>query len=106
MDRRRRRTRDGRARACARSRSSPAWRSHPSRACSRSTRTSARGCASACMEAVDELGYEPDCSRQSLRRRATHTVGFVVGDISNPLLAEIALGAERDAARQPATRCC
>ena len=46
------------------------------------------------MEAVDELGYEPDLLAQSLRRRATNTVGFVVGDISNPLLAEIALGAE------------
>src|SRR5215218_5250120 len=47
------------------------------------------------MEAVDELGYEPDLLAQSLRRRATNTVGFVVGDISNPLLAEVALGAER-----------
>jgi LacI family transcriptional regulator len=46
------------------------------------------------MGAVDELGYEPDLLAQSLRRRATNTVGFVVGDISNPLLAEIALGAE------------
>ena len=46
------------------------------------------------MAAVDELGYEPDLLAQSLRRKATRSVGFVVGDISNPLLAEITLGAE------------
>lgn len=44
--------------------------------------------------AVDELGYQPDMLAQSLRRRATFTVGFVVSDISNPLLSTIALGAE------------
>lgn len=46
------------------------------------------------LAAVDELGYEPDILAQSLRRKETRTVGFVVGDISNPLFAEIALGAE------------
>ncbi len=46
------------------------------------------------MEAVNRLGYEPDLLAQSLRRQATRSVGFVVGDISNPLLAEITLGAE------------
>src|SRR5215207_1686606 len=46
------------------------------------------------MEAVDTLGYQPDMLAQGLRRRSTRSVGFVVGDISNPLLAEIALGAE------------
>jgi LacI family transcriptional regulator len=46
------------------------------------------------MQAVDELGYQPDLLAQSLRRKATRSVGFVVGDISNPLLAEITLGAE------------
>jgi LacI family transcriptional regulator len=44
--------------------------------------------------AVDQLGYEPDLLAQSLRRRATLSVGFIVRDISNPLFAEIALGAE------------
>lgn len=44
--------------------------------------------------AVDELGYQPDMLAQSLRRQATFTVGFVVSDISNPLLSTIALGAE------------
>jgi LacI family transcriptional regulator len=46
------------------------------------------------LAAVDELGYEPDLLAQSLRRRETLTVGFVVGDISNPLLAEIVMGVE------------
>ncbi len=44
--------------------------------------------------AVEELGYEPNMLGQMLRNGATQTVGFVVGDISNPLLAQIALGAE------------
>jgi len=46
------------------------------------------------MAAVDQLGYQPDLLAQSLRRRATLSVGFVVGDIANPLLAEIVKGAE------------
>jgi LacI family transcriptional regulator len=44
--------------------------------------------------AVEELGYEPNMLARMLRRGATQTVGFVVGDISNPLLSQIALGAE------------
>jgi len=43
---------------------------------------------------VKALGYEPDILAQSLRRGSTRTVGFLIGDISNPLSAEIALGAE------------
>jgi LacI family transcriptional regulator len=46
------------------------------------------------MAAVAQLGYEPDFLAQSLRRGATFSAGFVVRDISSPLLAEIALGAE------------
>jgi LacI family transcriptional regulator len=46
------------------------------------------------LDAVSALGYEPDLVAQSLRRGATMTVGFVVGDISNPVLSENALGAE------------
>lgn len=46
------------------------------------------------LAAADELGYEPDLLAQSLRRGQTLTVGFVVRDVSNPTLAEIALGAE------------
>lgn len=46
------------------------------------------------LAAVDALGYKPNLLAQSLRRRETLSVGFIVGDISNPLLAEIAKGAE------------
>ena len=46
------------------------------------------------LAAVDALGYEPDLLAQGLRRRETLTVGFVVGDISNPLFAEIVMGVE------------
>jgi LacI family transcriptional regulator len=46
------------------------------------------------LAAAEELGYEPDLLAQSLRRGETLTVGFVVRDISNPILAELALGAE------------
>jgi LacI family transcriptional regulator len=46
------------------------------------------------MAAVDSLGYQPDLLAQSLRRRETLSVGFVVSDISNPLQSQIALGAE------------
>lgn len=47
------------------------------------------------MAVVAELGYQPDLLAQGLRRRQTRSVGFVVGDIANPLLAEIVKGAER-----------
>lgn len=47
------------------------------------------------MAAVDQLGYRPDLLAQGLRRQQTMSVGFVVGDISNPLLADIVTGAER-----------
>jgi len=46
------------------------------------------------LAAVKELDYQPDILAQSLRRRETLTVGFVVGDISNPLFAEIVTGVE------------
>ena len=46
------------------------------------------------IDAVSALGYEPNLLAQSLRRGSTMTVGFVVSNISNPLLSEIALGAE------------
>jgi LacI family transcriptional regulator len=46
------------------------------------------------MDAVAALGYEPDELAQSLRRGSTMTVGFIGGDVFNPLLSEVALGAE------------
>lgn len=44
--------------------------------------------------AVARLGYEPDFLAQSLRRGSTRTVGFVVGDITNPVMASCVQGAE------------
>src|SRR6186713_1898906 len=46
------------------------------------------------LTAVQQLEYEPDFLAQSLRRGQTLSVGFVLADISNPLMAEIVLGAE------------
>jgi LacI family transcriptional regulator len=46
------------------------------------------------LAAVDELGYKPDLLAQGLRSRASLSVGFVAGDISNPLFAQIVRGAE------------
>lgn len=46
------------------------------------------------MAAVAELGYKPDLLAQGLRSRASLSIGFVAGDISNPLSAQIARGAE------------
>jgi LacI family transcriptional regulator len=46
------------------------------------------------LDAVAALGYEPNFLAQSLRTGSTMTVGFIAGDISNPLLAHIALGSE------------
>jgi LacI family transcriptional regulator len=42
---------------------------------------------------AQEIGYEPDFVAQSLRRGATKTVGFVLRDISNPLFADLVIGA-------------
>jgi len=48
------------------------------------------------LAAVAELEYEPDFLAQSLRRGQTLSVGFVVGDISNPLLSDFVHGAETE----------
>lgn len=46
------------------------------------------------LAAVEELGYKPDLLAQSLRSRESRSIGFVAGDISNPVLAHIVKGAE------------
>ncbi|MCE0765536.1 LacI family transcriptional regulator [Pseudonocardia kujensis] len=51
------------------------------------------------MAAVTEIGYRPDIFARGLRGGPTMSVGLVIGDISNPLLSEISLGAE-DALRR------
>jgi LacI family transcriptional regulator len=46
------------------------------------------------LEAARQLGYTPNLMAQSLRRRASRSIGFVNSDITNPLLASIVSGAE------------
>ncbi len=47
------------------------------------------------LEAAEELGYQRNLLAQSLRRGSSMSVGFIVRDISNPMMAHIVLGAER-----------
>lgn len=46
------------------------------------------------MHAVTQTGYAPNSLAQGLRRGTSMSIGFVVGDISNPLMSSIALAAE------------
>jgi LacI family transcriptional regulator len=46
------------------------------------------------MTAVEDLGYSPDMLAQGLRRQKTFSVGFVVSDVANPVLANAITGAE------------
>lgn len=46
------------------------------------------------LEAARQLGYTPNLLAQGLRRRVTHSIGFVGSDINNPLIASILGGAE------------
>lgn len=45
------------------------------------------------LEAIDMLGYEPNLVASSLRSGMTSTIGFVVSNISNPLFADVVMGA-------------
>jgi len=47
------------------------------------------------LAAAQELGYERNLLAQSLRRGSSMSVGFVVRDIANPIVAQVVLGAER-----------
>ncbi len=51
------------------------------------------------LKAVSGLGYEPHVIAQSLRSGRTNTLGFLIGDISNPVFADVIRGAE-DYARE------
>jgi LacI family transcriptional regulator len=46
------------------------------------------------LAAVKSLDFAPDFLAQSLRRGVTHTIGFLIGDISNPVYADVIRGAE------------
>jgi LacI family transcriptional regulator len=42
------------------------------------------------LKAIDELGFSPNQIARSMVMKKTKTIGFIVGDISNPLYAETA----------------
>jgi len=46
------------------------------------------------MTAVDDLGYRPDLLARGMRSRNTMAIGYVVANISNPIVADIVTGAE------------
>ena len=49
------------------------------------------------LEAIAELGYEPDARAQALRSGNTKTIGFIIPDLRNPHFAEYATGIEQEA---------
>lgn len=51
------------------------------------------------LEAVAELGYEPDARAQSLRSGSTKTIGLLIPDLQNPHFWQIINGATQEARR-------
>lgn len=49
------------------------------------------------LEAVEQLGYEPDARAQALRLGGTRTIGAIIPDIRNPHYWEYADGIEKEA---------
>lgn len=49
------------------------------------------------MEAIEELGYEPDARAQALRSGATKTIALIIPDLRNPHFCEYATGIEEAA---------
>ena len=49
------------------------------------------------MEAIEELGYEPDARAQALRSGATKTIALIIPDLRNPHFCESATGIEEAA---------
>jgi LacI family transcriptional regulator len=48
------------------------------------------------MEAIEELGYEPDARAQALRSGSTQTVGLILPDVHNPHFWQAADGVEQE----------
>ena len=46
-------------------------------------------------KAIDKLGYAPNMIARSLKAKASHTVGVIIPDITNPFQVKIAKGVER-----------
>lgn len=49
------------------------------------------------IDAITELGYEPDARAQALRSGSTNTIGLIIPDIRNPHFWEYAEGVEQEA---------
>src|SRR5688572_31052012 len=49
------------------------------------------------LEAIEELGYEPDARAQALRSGATKTIALIIPDLRNPHFCEYATGIEEAA---------
>ncbi len=49
------------------------------------------------LDAIEQLDYEPDARAQALRSGATHTIGLIIPDLSNPHFVEYATGIEQEA---------
>ena len=52
------------------------------------------------LEAITELGYEPNLLAAGLRRGSSRTVGFIVADLRNPLFAAIVTASQAELSRQ------
>jgi LacI family transcriptional regulator len=52
------------------------------------------------LAAAEDLGYVPNDVARSLVTRRTHTIGVVVGDLSDHVIARFVVGAEQEARRQ------
>src|SRR5512136_1953547 len=48
------------------------------------------------LEAIEELGYEPDARAQPLRSGSTKTIGLILPDIRNPHFWQTADGVEQE----------
>ncbi len=49
------------------------------------------------LQAIEELGYEPDARAQALRSGTTQTIAFIIPDLRNPHFCEYATGVEQEA---------
>ena len=49
------------------------------------------------LDAIEELGYEPDARAQALRSGATKTIALIIPDLRNPHFCEYATGIEEAA---------
>ncbi len=49
------------------------------------------------LDAIAELGYEPDARGQALRSGNTRTIALIIPDLRNPHFAEYAIGVEQEA---------